>query len=273
MRLRLATPADDPAASASLASRDGVGAAVLGQCRRRFPAGSLVATAGGGSAEAEAPTGALACVRVASAAALASADARSVAELHRDDGGVWLVAGVYTARASDDAAAEAVAELLLRHAILLARLAGGVRAVIVPARFRPRAHAAPAPSVVAQAREPAVARLLARGARDPVDVVKLLLLCAPHVHAFRGDQSVIPSPTGEDETAWLAGHGPPSCAVLHCYARPDALLRGGGGGKDDDATRAAGHSRIERSPSATPRLLPSISASVLMPRLLRATIA
>ncbi len=35
----------------------------------------------------------------------------------------------------------------------------------------------------------------------------------------------------------------------------------------------AGHSRIERSPSATPRFLPSISASALMPRLLRATIA
>ena len=35
----------------------------------------------------------------------------------------------------------------------------------------------------------------------------------------------------------------------------------------------AGHSRIDRSPSATPRFLPSISDSVVTPRLLRATMA
>ena len=35
----------------------------------------------------------------------------------------------------------------------------------------------------------------------------------------------------------------------------------------------AGHSRIDRSPSATPSVLPSISDSAWMPRLLRAMIA
>ena len=35
----------------------------------------------------------------------------------------------------------------------------------------------------------------------------------------------------------------------------------------------AGHSRIEKSPSATPRFLPSISDSAWMPRLLRAMMA
>ena len=34
----------------------------------------------------------------------------------------------------------------------------------------------------------------------------------------------------------------------------------------------AGHSRADRSPSATPRVLPCRSASALMPRLLRAMI-
>ena len=68
----------------------------------------------------------------------------------------------------------------------------------------------------------------------------------------------------------LLGHGQPGSTII-----PPAT----GHWSDPAITptpfslATAGHSRIERSPSATPRFLPSISVSALMPRLLRATIA
>ena len=104
-----------------------VGLAELIRQWRCYPAGSLLISANGK------PQGALLSARIADAAALATTDAASVVDLHRDGGGEWVILSVLQRHGSQ----AQLREQLLKYALQLACATDGVRSVVVPLRAPP----------------------------------------------------------------------------------------------------------------------------------------